>query len=196
MIGIIKVFSFALLFHVLIPSVALAQSTSQKTLGFVFGYGDQRQLGVNYYHHVVFYKLHYGRNVISKNALILDMVIQPQYNVTEFRRVNSEPEKTDAFEFGVNVGLQLKLKLIPDFFNCYVMISTGPHYVSGVPKRQNEGFLFSDNIISGVNINLTQNTILDLNYGIRHISNAGLRSSNGGINNIIGGIGVLFKLNK
>lgn len=177
------------------PSVVFAQSTSQNTLGFIVGYGDQSGLDVNYDHRVVFYKAHYGRNILSKKMWDLDLVFRPQYNVTEFRRVNRQPEKTDGFEFGINVGFQGKFKLIENFLSYYLLVSTGPHYVSGVPKRQNEGFLFSDNVITGLNIHLDKNIILDLNYGIRHISNAGLDATNAGINNSICGVGVLFGLN-
>jgi len=195
-LGVVRIFMISFILQGLTSSFGFAQSNSVKnTVGFIVGYGDQSGLNVNYDHRVVLYKAHYGRNLVSKKAWALDIVFRPQYNVTEFRPVNRQPEKTDGIEFGLNIGFQAKLRLIENFLNYYVLVSTGPHYVSGVPKRQKDGFLFSDNIITGLNINLNRNVILDFNYGIRHISNAGLDRTNAGINNSIWGAGILFNLN-
>jgi hypothetical protein len=82
----------------------------------------------------------------------------------------------------LNLGFLARENAFRDFLSFYLTISTGPHYVSGTPQRQANGFIFSDNFAGGINVRLTKNLYADLRSGIRHISNAGLRTPNGGVN--------------
>jgi hypothetical protein len=62
------------------------------------------------------------------------------------------------------------------------MIGTGPHYISARLSGLAKGFIFSDNIFAGVMQEIKGNTMLNLQLGISHISNAGLKRPNGGMN--------------
>ncbi|MBM3441042.1 MAG: acyloxyacyl hydrolase, partial [Bacteroidetes bacterium] len=62
------------------------------------------------------------------------------------------------------------------------------------PTRQARGFIFSDNAFGGVNLKCAKHTWIDLRIGFRHISNAGLREPNGGVNNLMLSGGFIFDL--
>jgi hypothetical protein len=76
----------------------------------------------------------------------------------------------------------------------YAGLSTGPHYVSDAPRRQAPGFLFSDNLIAGLNYAASKVLVLDFRFGARHISNANFKEPNGGVNNLILQFGLKFNL--
>ena len=65
------------------------------------------------------------------------------------------------------------------------MLGSGPHYINAQTQRQAKGFIFSDNLAAGIRLPLPAHLAGEFNiqYRLRHISNAGLKSPNGGINN-------------
>ena len=69
-----------------------------------------------------------------------------------------------------------------------------PHYVSGTPQRQVDGFIFSDNFLIGLNEKLLENTYIDFRSVFRHISNVGLNHANGGVNDLVLSGGVFLNL--
>jgi hypothetical protein len=73
-----------------------------------------------------------------------------------------------------------------------MLISSGPHYVSAAPHRQSNGFVFSNNLSAGVNLRLYKNLYADLRTGIRHISNAGIKIPNAGVNDMTINEGLMF----
>ena len=84
--------------------------------------------------------------------------------------------------------------LLGEVLYLYGLISSGPHYVSGTPERQADGFIFSDNLLLGLNVKLFEKIYLDLRSGFRHISNAGLNHPNGGVNDLVLNGGVFINL--
>lgn len=125
----------------------------------------------------------------------MELITQPhQYNLTKYRPVDRVDDLKDGYEFGVNVGTLFRKHVYKDVLNVYVSLSIGPHYVSGTPERQANGFIFSDNLFTGLNIKVFNNFYLDLRAGFRHISNAELMSPNGGLNDIMVGGGILLNL--
>jgi len=116
------------------------------------------------------------------------MHIRPQYNIVFV---------TEKYhhEFGVNVCLEAVFLLFENTsFGVYT--GSGPHYISYESKRQVNGFIFSDNFIASIRFKsrLIENFETEIYGGLRHVSNAGIKNPNWGINNWIVGIsaGKLF----
>lgn len=151
-------------------------------------------LKVRYNYQVKFFQAQYYWAFLRKQTWGLDFLLQPQYNLTKYRHVDNVPNETKGFEFGVNAGVLVRKHVIKDFFSLYTFISSGPHYVSGTPQRQSKGFVFSSNLFVGLNIKLYENIYLDLKPGFRHISNAGMKGTNGGINDLVLSGGILVNL--
>ncbi len=119
----------------------------------------------------------------------LDFVVQRQLNFATFE--DTAVTQT-AWEAGLNVGVMLH-GTVGGVLKVYALGSTGPHYVSDTPKRQAQGFIFSDNFRTGILVPVTQNFGLDLCAGIRHVSNAGLKRPNKGLDNIMVGLGLKYR---
>jgi len=156
-------------------------------MGFIVGYGDKYELVLkaNYKYKVVLFQIQYGYALLKKEKWGIDMVLQPQYNVTKYKHETSDPEYRIGFEYGINLGVLFRMNCYGDLLSFYTIISAGPHYVSGTIKRQAAGFIFSDNLSIGLNIKLWEDIYLDVRAGFRHLSNANLKQPNIGIDNII-----------
>ena len=105
--------------------------------------------------------------------------------------VSREMDQTD-YEFGTNFGFQFNQALF-DRFDLVAGISSGPHYISVETDLQANGFIFSDNFELGFQLNLPEfGTFFVTKARFRHISNAGLKSPNLGIDNFF----LIFELGK
>jgi hypothetical protein len=157
-----KYFVFLLLFCFSFKSIVLAQKSSiipyphKHHLGLLVGYGDQSLQDVNYSYQVVLFQVDYSFDILARRKWDFDITLKPQYNITRFKYNNNDKFKTHGFEFGLNVGLRFNRELFEDYLGGYLTISSGPQYVSGVPKRQSQGFAFSDNFTIGLRIKLTE----------------------------------------
>jgi len=168
-------------------------------LGFDFGVGSQRinnnslkldLLNVKYTYNLYLFQFQYYYSLYDKEKLSIESLIQPQYNFAKYTLHDDSEEILTAHEAGINIGFLIRKKFRKDF-SLYFLISSGPHYVSGVPHRQSSGFIFSDNFNFGINIKASENIYLDIRPGFRHISNAGIQNPNGGVNNLILNVGVV-----
>ena len=100
------------------------------------------------------------------------------------------------YEFGTNMGIAYRLPLA-DWFQIGAMIGSGPHFITIDTRRQAKGFIFSDNFELNFNLNINKiNTAIQLKTRYRHISNAGLKKPNGGIDNLIILIGLRKELTR
>lgn len=97
-----------------------------------------------------------------------------------------------GYEIGLNIGLLARRNFSNDKFSIYGIISSGPHFISGVPERQAPGFLFSDNIFIGISPKIYKMLYLDFRLGFRHMSNMDLKEPNKGINNAIVNCGLFY----
>jgi hypothetical protein len=163
-------------------------------LGLIAGYGFQEaevfeatiSLGVEYYYEVYFFALQGYRNVFQKKSFGIDLLLQPQYNLTNYVfDVKWIPGMRTGYEFGVNFGAVFRENLKNDLMSFYLSLSIGPHYISGELNRQASGFIFSDNIDLGANLKVYKSLYLDVRFGIRHISPAGLTQPDSGINTLM-----------
>ena len=167
-------------------------------VGFGFGYGNQDlgivSLDVDYDYQLFIFQAIYQYTVIQKTNWNLDFVAQPQYNLSKFLQDQFSTEEEEGFEFGLSLGNQIQGTFIRDRLDGYVLLISGPHFVSGVPDRQSKGFIFSTNLLFGFQIKLLDGLNLKLSSGIRHISNIGIKSPNGGVNDFMVYGGLLFDL--
>lgn len=124
----------------------------------------------------------------------LELLVQPQYNLTKFRHVDKIADEINGIEFGVNAGVLIRRMLIEEALYLSGLISLGPQYVSGTPQRQADGFIFSDKFLIGLNVKLLENIYFYFRSGFRHISNAGLNHPNGGVNDLVLSVGVFLNL--
>jgi hypothetical protein len=100
------------------------------------------------------------------------------------------------YEFGLNGGIRNYIRVNPDLY-FYQMLGSGPHYISAVLVKQANGFIFSDNLAIGIYKRINKNSLfLNLQFGIRHISNADLKFPNRGVNsfNILIGLGKIKRI--
>ncbi|MEO0894824.1 MAG: acyloxyacyl hydrolase [Bacteroidota bacterium] len=192
----ILLFIFSLL---LCPAVVDAQaSKNHAKIGFITGWGGQLYpfIDVNYEHQVVFAQLQYFHSLVERKNMSIELLWQPQYNFTRYKLFDNRPDRTFGTEAGLNIGFLLAYRTKEDRLKAYILPSIGPHYISGGPKRQSPGFLFSDNILFGLQIKLAEAYWLDLRPGLRHISSAGLTKRNGGINHAILTAGFIWMVKK
>ena len=97
---------------------------------------------------------------------------------------------SSEYEIGANLGIGYRLNL-SNWFNLTALIGSGPNYITIETRRQAKGFIFSDNCELGMNFKINHiNTAIQLKARYRHISNAGLKDPNGGIDNLIAIIGI------
>ena len=170
---------FTLTLFSCLKTIAQVPSRSQKdsaghfiTLGGMIGYGPTFSDNTEYtvYYLTGDFSWSFGK------ALKRDFVsvyCEPQFNFVKTDRLD--------YEFGVNLGLRNHFKVNNGFF-LYIMLGSGPHYISAELERQATGFIFSDNLDLGGLIMLKPRLALNLQAGVRHISNAGLKMPNRGVN--------------
>lgn len=96
--------------------------------------------------------------------------------------------RAPEFESGVNVGFSYRKEF--SNYHIFLGIGSGPHYISVETDLQANGFIFSDNFFAGVSRVLKRDFLLNLQFRFRHISNAGLKSPNLGIDTFFGMLGI------
>lgn len=190
---VVLVFSWLLPLALSGQNRKLVQKSAYR-IGIVAGIGTQQGMQVQYRYNVIMLPLpECYQTVWQKRAWSLDMLTHPQFNLTRLRPVDDMPVLKNGYEFGLNCGLVFRYSPLQKL-GVYAGVSAGPHYVSATPIRQARGFIFSDNAFGGMNLKSAKNTWIDLRIGFRHISNAGLREPNGGVNNLMLSGGCLFDL--
>lgn len=158
---------------------AHAQDGTKKftTIGAVTGYGPTFSDNTDYT--VYFFAGDYSMSFSKpKKRDFLAWYAEPQVNPVESTGKNPD------WEFGLNLGLRNYIR-INDGFYLYQQLGSGPHFISARLERQARGFIFSDNLIFGGMVRLKNSNFLNLQFGIRHISNANLKLPNRGVNSYV-----------
>lgn len=153
-----------------------------KTSGFLIGssFVNEKLPEGDHYHPIKFiYK--YAIPLLKKKANRTSNIflqLEPQINPIIITNAKN------AIEFGINVGF-LYHKAISDKSIIFGGIGSGPHYISVKTTLQAKGFIFSDNFILGYRqkLNLKKTLEINIQTRFRHISNAGLKEPNLGIDN-------------
>ena len=112
------------------------------------------------------------------------------YSEAQFARAADIEGVRKDYEFGLNLGLSYQVPIAPNL----IMISSlgsGPYFITVETRRQANGFIFSDNLELGLKYyGPLSNTGIQIRARYRHFSNAGLKSPNGGIDNLFVILGV------
>jgi hypothetical protein len=151
-----------------------------KTLGGLVGWGNSFSKNTNYktYYFIADYSKSFK---IPKKKDFAAWYAEPQFNLVKDSYTPKGNINHD-YEFGLNLGIRNYVKIKEGFY-FYQMLGSGPHYISAKVGRQASGFIFSDNLALGTLVRLTpQHLLLNFQYVQRHISNANLKSPNGGVN--------------
>lgn len=85
-------------------------------------------------------------------------------------------------EFGLNGGFKYFHDLGAKS-KFYIGIGSGPHFITVQTRMQADGYIFSDNFFTGINLPVGEKHYLNLQYRFRHISNAGFQKPNKGLDN-------------
>jgi hypothetical protein len=151
--------------------------THFKTIGGLVGWGNSMMKGTGYkvYYIIGDYSSSFK---VPKKKDFLAWYAEPQFN---FVKGDYTPKGGIDYEFGLNLGIRNYVKINEGFY-FYQMLGSGPHYVSAEIGRQANGFIFSDNLALGTFLKLRGELFLNFQYVQRHISNAGLKAPNGGVN--------------
>lgn len=151
-----------------------------QTIGGLVGWGNSFSKNTNY--QVYYFMFDYSKSFkFPHKKDFVAWYAEPQFN---FVRDSYTPksEINHDYEFGLNLGIRNYVK-INDGFYFYQMLGSGPHFISAKVGRQASGFIFSDNLAIGTLFRLAQQKVLiNVQYVQRHISNANLKSPNGGVN--------------
>jgi hypothetical protein len=156
----------------------LARTQRFKTIGGVTGWGFSISENTDYqtYYFIADYSSSFK---VPKKKDFVSWYAEPQFNLV---KAGSTPKGSLDYEFGLNLGIRNYVKINEGFY-FYQMLGSGPHYVSAEIGRQANGFIFSDNLALGTFLRLNQKGLfLNFQYVQRHISNAGLKDPNGGVN--------------
>ncbi len=111
----------------------------------------------------------------------MSLIAEPQYNLV------FSPNR--EYEFGIGLGIEYMHPLF-DRFNFYTLLTSGPHYISMASTDQASGFIFSSTAGAGFYYFVTPGAAVNAGYRVRHISNAGLKWPNLGINTHLGLVGI------
>ena len=198
---------------------------STPKVGFVFGYGGQEfdhffrndstkrknqiastitQLGINpdkidlhvdYVYINKFYQFQYYITLVEKESWGIELLTQPQLNIAEFKDFAHSTKKHKSFEFGLNMGNKFYYTLLDETIQVFLILTSGPHYVSDVPQRQKRGFIFSNSIFIGLSFSIDPNIFFEIRPGFRHISNV-FWQPNGGLNSYVVSAGFSVQLDR
>lgn len=177
-------------------------------LGFSFGYGTQQAYpfkSKSYNFESRFYKIPLNYLLSKKRKWELAFNMEPTVyinkhqnlsisSVNENLQINNFKEQTRSSvtinEYVLNLGIQTRYYFSKS--DCaYILIGTGPTFITKKTERLNSGLAFSDIVALGINFQ-THFTIIDFRYSLRHVSNASLSFPNKGFNSINLEIGLIF----
>lgn len=201
-----KILFFILLFFVLVKTNAQQKSEKYKA-GISYGFGSEFN-NRNYTFENHFYKLQFYYKVKESRNFEYEILIQPEINFAKHQLLNlyfvkpetpnfEEKRETylrlkDIREYVVNCGFIVR-KPFGKVFSCYVLGSIGPMITDTETERMSKGFAFADVLALGFTAEYNRFQ-LDLRPSIRHVSNAGLGSSNAGYNTKNFEFGILYQL--
>jgi len=142
-----------------------------------FAHENQEVDGVQFSPYLIsiFISKPFGRGHRLLRPSAFSWYVAPQVNPVLFE---GRVEETEA---GINLGLQWSP--VEKDVKPFVRMGVGPHYLSFSTARQRGGFIFSDNFATGLIAKIGANAVMEIQYRYRHMSNAGLKDPNWGIDN-------------
>jgi len=182
-------------------SQRVSSNSEKHKIGFSIGYGDQEMnlialgvdLQVDYSYKVLFAQVNYIYSFFNDDIWDIGFNLQSEYGITSYKSNSRILTDSRSFEFGVSGGVIFSYKLSKEKLNLYLLLSAGPHYSEKSPERQFPGFMFNNNFDIGINYLIKDNLHFDMRTGFRHLSNAALKYPNGGLNNWVLILGLLYE---
>lgn len=195
-------------FLFLVFSSAYSQEwDSRFSIGVKSGAGSEFK-NRNYSFTNSYYKLEFDYELIKREKMSYSIVIQPEINFGTHQLLNLyfvKPEEENAAakreqftqlkdinQYVLNIGFLARKKLYKQLSG-FVLISVGPMISDTVTERLSKGFAFSDVLAVGLSYNLRK-IRFDITPSVRHVSNAGLQSSNAGFNTKNIDFGLVYNL--
>ncbi|MBT8235185.1 MAG: acyloxyacyl hydrolase [Bacteroidia bacterium] len=185
-------------------SVFLAQAQTshanpeRNKIGLFYGFGGQSlefvKLDLNYQYDIRQIEIQYSYKLFPGRILDFDVLVSPQINLSRYRNEVYDGIEIQGAEWGFAAGIAPSLHSEDQGIAIYLLLSTGPMYITGSPERQSRGINFSSNFMTGINVHVLKNMDLDFRTGFRHLSNANIRYPNGGLNNLIWSVGLNYAL--
>lgn len=188
-----RIFTVVLLFAVL--NINAQQKSSDFRIGMSYGFGSEfNNTDYTFTNH--FYKAQLYYRLKKTRNFEYDILVQPEINFGKHQLLNLyfvKPETPNfeekrveymqlknVHEYVLNLGFMVR-KPIGKIFSCYVLGSIGPMITDTETERMSKGFAFADVLAVGFTAAYDQFQ-LDIRPSLRHVSNAGLGSSNAGYN--------------
>ncbi|MHC0445686.1 acyloxyacyl hydrolase [Flavobacterium sp. 3-218] len=183
------------------------QNNSHFSLGFNYGFGSEFN-NRNYTFTNHFYKLQICYNLKETKHFQYQILVQPEINFGKHQLLNFyfvKPEtpnyqqKRDEYaqlkdvrEYVLNCGFLIR-KPMGKVCSFYALGSIGPMITDTETERMSKGFAFADVFALGFTANY-QKLQFDVRPSVRHVSNAGLGSSNAGYNTKNIEFGIAYQL--
>lgn len=169
--------NIAILFLCLMSSQAFALPIKESGVLMGLGTGTLKDQG-HYMPIPVIWHIGYDlKPILQKINLnpesIVELYLEPQINPVASPAAN--------VEFGCGLGFQIifipSAKISP-----YFSFGSGLIYITQSTKEQSTKYNFQDQVGGGIYYFMKENAALNCGYRLRHISNAGLKHPNSGIN--------------
>jgi len=189
---------FVLGFQAGVAQHETAADIHRNRFGIQYGHGAKQMpwthLDITYDYEVNLLQLQYFYALKTGRSFAFDVLVAPQYNTTTYRKVDEIGDLYNGYEVGLTAGISPRLFTSNGGFGFYLLITSGPMYISGTPQRQSEGLNFASTAATGVQLRLLRKAYIDLRTGFRHLSNARLKDPNGGVNNLVWSVGLNYGL--
>lgn len=195
--------TWLLCFYISLAVLSVQAQTADPVLdrdriGLYYGFGGKSlefvKLATRYQYEIRQVEIQYSYLLFPGRTIDLDVVVSPQVNLTRFNSEFSATEETKGAEWGFTAGLAPRIHSEDRNMAIYLLVSSGPIYVTGTPERQAHGINFASSFMAGVYYQIMPKVNLDFRSGFRHLSNSQIRYPNAGINNLIWGVGLNYAL--
>ncbi|HEY1195815.1 acyloxyacyl hydrolase [Flavobacterium sp.] len=200
-----RIFYIVLLFVVI--QVSGQQRNGNYSVGLGYGFGSEFN-NADYTFDNHFYKLQLYCRIKETRNFQFEILVQPEINFGKHQLLNLyfvKPETPDfeqkrieymqlkdVHEYVLNVGFLIR-KPIGKMYSCYILGSVGPMISDTETERMSKGFAFADVLAVGFTVDYDRFQ-LDIRPSLRHVSNAGLGSSNAGYNTKNIELGISYQL--
>ncbi|AWK04996.1 hypothetical protein HYN56_12460 [Flavobacterium crocinum] len=168
---------------------------SNYRVGLNYGFGSEfNNTDYTFTNH--FYKAQLYYKIKESKNFQYEILIQPEVNFGKHQLLNLyfvKPETPDfeqkrieymklkdVHEYVLNIGFVVR-KPFGKIYSCYLLGSVGPMITDKETERMSKGFAFADVLAVGFTVDY-QKLRFDVRPSLRHVSNAGLGSSNAGYN--------------
>lgn len=188
-------FLLTMVFFYHLSSAQAFKENHRVKLGVMYGWADQSPFKeADYSWESSQIKLQFSYLLKKGRVFDYEFLSEPQVNITKFRQFNRSLNLTEEerkankvvdqehlFEYGITNGILFRHHLTK-YLSTYGIISFGALYLGGSTARLPKGISFASQGSIGISLQTFKNTSFDIRAGMRHLSNAGLKSPNSGVN--------------